>query len=78
MTGASRVLKTGGQREASQLSLLLQQGRRINDYSRLMAYLKSLTPSRLDSELRSMQVSLDVKFLKRLSCMQIEVEAQHS
>ena len=54
--GASRVLKTGSQREASELSLLLQQGRRAKDYSRLMAYLKGLTPSRLDSELRYMQV----------------------
>lgn len=69
MTGASRVLKTGAQREASQLSLLLQQGRRIKDYSRLMAYLKSLTPSRLDGELRSMQVSFYAKFWKRLSRM---------
>ncbi len=54
--GASRVLKTGSQREASELSLLLQQGRRDMDYGRLMAYLKGLTPSRLDSELRYMQV----------------------
>ena len=60
------MLKTGGQREASQLSLLLQQGRRIDDYSRLMTYLKSLTPSRLDNELRSMQVSPNAKFWPRL------------
>ena len=50
------MLKTGAQGEASELSLLLQQGRRAKDYSSLMAYLKSLTPSRLDSELRYMQV----------------------
>ena len=37
------------------MSTLLQQGRAAKDYSRLMAYLKGLTPSRLDSELRSMQ-----------------------
>lgn len=54
--GASRVLKTGSQRETSELSLLSRQGRRDKDYSRLMAYLKGLTPSRLDSELRYMQV----------------------
>ena len=36
--------------------MLLQQGRKLKDYSRLMAYLKGLTPSRLDSELRFMQV----------------------
>ena len=36
--------------------MLLQQGRKLKDYSRLMAYLKGLTPSRLDSELRCMQV----------------------
>ena len=50
------MLKTGAQRESSELSLLLQQGRRARDYSRLTAYLKGLTPSRLDNELRSMQV----------------------
>ena len=54
--GASRVLKTRGKGEASELSLLLQQGRKLKDYSRLMAYLKGLTPSRLDNELRCMQV----------------------
>ena len=54
--GASRVLKTGAQRETSELSGLLQHGRRAGDYSRLMAYLKGVTPSRLDNELRSMQV----------------------
>ena len=37
------------------MSSLLQQGRAAKDYCRLVAYLKGLTPSRLDSELRSMQ-----------------------
>ncbi len=37
------------------MSTLLQQGREAKDYGRLVAYLKELTPSRLDSELRSMQ-----------------------
>ena len=50
------MLKSGLQRELSHLSRLLQQGRRAQDYNRLMAYLKGLTPSRLDSELRYMQV----------------------
>ena len=50
------MLKTGSQRDALELSLLLQQGRRDKDYSRLMSYLKGLNPSRLDSELRYMQV----------------------
>ena len=58
IAGASRVLKTHGKGEASKLSMLLQQGRKLKDYSRLMAYLKGLTPSRLDSELRFMQVCL--------------------
>ena len=56
IAGASRVLKTRGKGETSELSMLLQQGRKLKDYSRLMAYLKGLTPSRLDSELRFMQV----------------------
>ena len=56
IAGASRVLITRGKGEASELSMLLQQGRKLKDYSRLMAYLKGLTPSRLDSELRFMQV----------------------
>ena len=51
------MLKTGGRRGASELSLLLQHGRMMKDYSRLMTYLKGLTPSRLDSELRAMQVN---------------------
>lgn len=50
------MLKTQGKGETSELSMLLQQGRKLKDYSRLMAYLKGLTPSRLDSELRFMQV----------------------
>ncbi|CAK0785298.1 hypothetical protein CVIRNUC_008505 [Coccomyxa viridis] len=54
--GISRVLKTQGKGETSELSMLLQQGRKLKDYSRLMAYLKGLTPSRLDSELRFMQL----------------------
>ena len=54
--GISRVLKTQGKGETSELSMLLQQCRKLRDYSRLMAYLKGLTPSRLDSELRFMQV----------------------
>lgn len=37
------------------MSSLLQQGRAAKDYCRLVAYLKGLTPSRVDSELRAMQ-----------------------
>lgn len=58
LAGVSRVAKGAGTGDASELTRLLLEGRRAKDYSRLVAYLRDLPPSRLDAELRSMQVGM--------------------
>jgi len=40
------------------MARLLREGRRAKDYSKLLGYLRSLAPSKLDAELRDMQVPL--------------------
>ena len=52
----SRVAKRGATGDISQLARLLREGRRAKDYTPLLGYLRGLTPSRLDGELRAMQV----------------------
>ncbi|BDA46919.1 probable guanine nucleotide-binding protein subunit beta-like protein at C-terminar half [Coccomyxa sp. Obi] len=53
---ASRVAKRGATGDISQLARLLREGRRAKDYTPLLGYLRGLTPSRLDGELRAMQM----------------------
>ena len=54
--GLSRVAKRGPVGEVSDLARLLLEGRRAKDYTPLLGYLRGLTPSKLDGELREMQV----------------------
>ncbi len=42
--------------EVSDLARLLLEGRRAKDYTPLLSYLRGITPSKLDGELRAMQV----------------------
>ena len=59
MTAAvrSRVLKTrGAGGDVPRLVQLLRHCRELRDYSELLAYLRSISPSALDAQLRSMQV----------------------
>ena len=53
----SRVLKTSGVgADVPRLVQLLRHCRELRDYSELLAYLRSISPSALDTQLRSMQV----------------------
>lgn len=50
------MVKRAAAGDLSDLARLLREGRRAKDYSKLLGYLRSLTPSKLDAELRAMQV----------------------
>lgn len=46
----------------SDLARLLLEGRRAKDYTPLLGYLRGLTPSKLDGELREMQVQHSISW----------------
>jgi hypothetical protein len=60
------VVKRDPAADSSQLTQLLLEGRKAKEYSRLLQYLRDLSPSRLDAELRAMQVG-------RLSVLQCDL-----